>query len=176
MRKYIIIGILLSIVIGQTIDQEKSYIQFKVRNMGVRDVYGTIKGMQGKVEFNTKKAESATFDVTIDVNTIDTENPKRDAHLKNEDFFETNKWPTISFKSKKIIKQDNMYGVFGNLTIKDVSRDVFVPFIVEETKDHLLFKGGKTINRLDYNVGEDFDTFKAANEIEVEVICVVNKK
>ena len=176
MKKYLSIILLGSFILAQNIVETESYAQFKVRNMGVRDVYGTITGMQGIVDFRTQNPDSAYFEVTIAVNTIDTENPKRDAHLKNEDFFETDKWPTIHFKSKKISKQDELYGVFGYLTIKDVTREVFVPFSVEETKDQIIFKGGETINRLDYNVGVEFDTFKIGNKIDVDVICVFNKK
>ncbi len=176
MKKLILTFFILSVIFGQSIDTDNSHVKFSVRNMGVRDVHGTITGMQGIVDFNTQNPDSAYFEVTIAVNTIDTENPKRDAHLKNEDFFEIDKWPTIHFKSKKMNKQDELYGLFGYLTIKDVTREVFVPFSIEETKDQIIFKGGETINRLNYNVGVDFDTFKIGNEIDVEVICIVNKK
>lgn len=175
MRKLLLSALFIGSLFAQDIDVTNSFVQFKVRNMGVRDVVGTITGMQGTVKFDKQNPDSSYFDVTVDVNTIDTKIAKRDNHLKNEDFFEVQKWPTIRFESKRIAKQEKIYGVFGYLTIKDVTREIFVPFQVEETDDTITFKGGDKINRLDYNVGENFNTFKAANEIYVEVTCVVNK-
>jgi polyisoprenoid-binding protein YceI len=144
--------------------------------MGVRDVTGTITDMQGIVKFDAENPDSSYFDVTVRVNTINTDNKKRDAHLKNEDFFETDKWPTLRFKSKRIVKQDEIFGTYGSLTIKNVTKDVFVPFRIEETEKTITFMGDNIVNRLDYNVGEGTDTFKVGIEINVEVICVLNKK
>ena len=176
MKKLLLLTVLFSSIFAQTIDVDKSMVKFKVRNMGVRDVTGTITDMQGTVEFDAENPDSSYFDVTVRVNTINTDNNKRDAHLKNEDFFETDKWPTLRFKSKRIVKQDEIFGTYGSLTIKNVTKDVFVPFRIEETDKTITFMGGNIINRLDYNVGESTDTFKVGNEINVEVICVLKKK
>ena len=166
---------LLTALFGQTIDIEKSYVKFSVRNMGIRDVIGTITGMQGTVNFDKANLNSSVFDVTVNVNTINTENEKRDEHLKNEDFFETNKWTTIRFKSKRVAKQDEVFGVFGSLTIKDVTKEVFVPFKIEETNKTIKLTGVNKINRLDYNVGVDYNNFKIGFKINVEVVCTINK-
>jgi len=176
MKKLFLLLFLISSIFAQSIDTDKSYVQFGVRIMGVRDVVGTISDMQGTVKFDEQNPDSSYFDVTVDVNSINTENAKRDKHLKNEDFFETDKWPTIHFKSEKINKQEILYGVIGFLTIKDVTKKVFVPFRIEETDDTITLIGGEIINRLDFNVGEGSDTFKIANEIAVEVVCLINKK
>ncbi len=175
MKKIILLSFLLTVVFGQTIDVDKSYVKFSVRNMGIRDVAGTITEMKGTVDFNAKQLDSSYFEVAVDLNTINTSEEKRDAHLKNEDFFETNKWPTINFKSIQIINQDSVYSVTGNLTIKDVTKQIVVPFSIIETDSTITFAGSIAVNRLDYNVGVDYSNFKIGYEISVEVVCVVKK-
>ncbi|NHZ85745.1 MAG: hypothetical protein GWP19_07680, partial [Planctomycetia bacterium] len=172
MKKIILLSFLLTALFAQTIDVDKSYIKFKVRNMGIRDVSGTITDMQGTVKFDSVQPDSAIFDVTVNVNTINTNGKKRDAHLKNEDFFEIEKWPTIHFKSVQIINQDSVYSVTGNLTIKNVTKRIVVPFTIIETDSTITLAGGDIVNRLDYNVGIDYSNFKIGYEISVEVVCV----
>jgi polyisoprenoid-binding protein YceI len=175
MKRVLLLSFLLTYLFGQTIDADRSYVKFKVRNMGIRDVSGTITGMQGTVKFDTAQPDSAQFDVTVDLKTINTKNTKRDKHLNTEDFFETNKWPTIRFKSKRIAKQGEVFGVFGSLIIKDVTKEIFVPFKIEETNKTIKFTGGNIVNRLDYNVGVDYNNFKIGFEINVQVVCTINK-
>ncbi|MFC1784657.1 YceI family protein [Candidatus Neomarinimicrobiota bacterium] len=175
MKKLILLIFFISSLFGQTIDIDKSFVKFKVRNMGIRNVYGTITGMSGTVNFDIQNLDSAIFDVAVKVNTIDTNSKKRDAHLKNEDFFKTDKWPTIRFKSKTIHKQEDIYSVIGDLTIKDVTKEIQVPFKIDENDKTIIFTGGDVVNRLDYNVGLDYNNFKISTEISVEVVCIINK-
>lgn len=174
-KKLILLSFLLTSLFGQTIDADKSYVKFKVRNMSIRDVHGTITDMQGTVKFDSQNLDSAIFDVSVDLNTINTADEKRDAHLKNEDFFEIDKWPTINFRSLQITDQDSVYSVTGNLTIKDVTKEVTVPFTIMETDSTITFTGSGVVNRLDYNVGIDYNNFKIGYGINLNIVCVVNK-
>lgn len=175
MKKLLFLTIFFSSLFAQTIDADKSFVKFRVRNLGIRTVYGTITGMQGAVKFNTQNLDSSYFDVTVDVNTINTAEEKRDAHLKNEDFFETDQWPTINFKSFQITDHDSVYSVTGDLTIKDVTKQVVVPFLIIETDSTITFSGSAVVDRLAYNVGIDYNNFKIGYNVNVEIICVVNK-
>ena len=175
MKKIILLSFLLTSLFAQTIDVDKSYVKFSVRNMGIRDVTGTITDMQGNVDDNANQLDSSYFDVTVNFNTINTNDKKRDAHLKNEDFFETDKWQTINFKSLQITDQDSVYSVIGDLTIKDVTKKVNVPFNIVETDSTITFIGGEIVNRIDYNVGVDYSNFKIGYDITIEVVCIVNK-
>jgi len=175
MKKIVLLSFLLASLFAQTIDNDKSYVKFSVRNIGIRDVTGTITDMQGSANLNAKQPDSSNFDVTVNVNTINTNDKKRDAHLKNEDFFETDKWQTIHFQSKTIQKQNDNYTVIGDLTIKDVTNAVNVPFKIIETDSTITFIGGEIVNRIDYNVGVDYSNFKIGYDITIEVVCVVNK-
>lgn len=143
--------------------------------MGIWDVSGTITNMQGIINFDKANLNSSVFDVTVTVNTINTKSEKRDTHLKKEDFFETDKWPTIRFKSTKITDQDSVFTVIGNLTIKDITKQLVVPFTIIETDSTLTFSGSHVINRIDYNVGVDYNSFMIKDEITVNVICVIKK-
>ena len=175
MKKILLLSFLLTSMFGQTIDSDKSYVKFKVRNMGIRDVEGKITDMQGTVKFDSAQPDSAIFDVSLNVNTIDTNDKKRDAHLINEDFFETDKWPIIRFKSKSIKQRNDYYLVIGDLTIKHVTKEVQVPFNIAENDETITFSGGEVVNRIDYNVGVDYNNFKIGIELLVDVVCVVNK-
>ena len=169
------LSMLLTTLFAQTIDSDKSYVEFSVRNMGIRDVTGTITNMQGNVNLNTNQLDSSYFDVTVNINTINTNDKKRDARLKNEDFFETDIWQTINFKSLQITDQDSVYTVIGDLTIKDITKKVNVPFNIIETDSTITFIGGEIVNRIHYNVGVDYSNFKIGYDITIEVVCVVNK-
>jgi len=68
MKKILLLLFLLTSIFGQTIDSDKSYVKFKVRNMGIRDVEGKITDMQGTVKFDSAQLESAIFDVSVNVN------------------------------------------------------------------------------------------------------------
>lgn len=171
----LLLTILISSVFGQTIDADKSFVKFKVRNMGIRDVHGTITDMQGTVKFDSQNLDSAIFYVSVDLNTINTADEKRNAHLKNKDFFEIEKWPTINFRSLQITDQDSVYSVTGNLTIKDVTKQVVVPFSIIETDSTITFAGNGIVNRIDYNVGVDYNNFKIGYGISLDIVCVVNK-
>ena len=175
MKKLLFLTILFSSLFAQTIDADKSFVKFNVRNMGIRIARGTLTDMQGTVKFDSQKLDSSYFDVTVNVNTINTAEKKRDAHLKNKDFFETDKWSIIRFKSSRITKNDSVYSVTGDLTIKDVTKQIVVPFTVIETDSTTTFAGSGVVERLDYNVGINYNDFKIGYNVNVEIICVVNK-
>ena len=174
MKRILLLTFLVTALFGQTIDTDKSYIKFKVRNMGIRDVSGTIADMQGTVIFDSAQLDSSIFDVTVNVNTIDTDNTKRDNHLREKDFFDMDKWSIIRFKSKSIKQQNDGYLMIGDLTIKDVTKEVQVPFIINENDKTIIYSGGEVVNRLEYHVGVDYSNFKIGHEITIEVVCVVN--
>ncbi|MFB6456461.1 YceI family protein [Chitinophaga sp. Hz27] len=155
---------------AQAIDTGKSGVKFSVGNMGMRKVKGTFSGMKGKIDFNPKSLSTAQFDVCVAANTVNTDNEKRDHHLKNKDFFETDKYPDICFKSSQVTQTTAGYNVSGKLTMHGVTNDVVIPFIFANNT----LEGKLTIKRLDYKVGEGTNTFMVGNEVEVMITCVVN--
>lgn len=155
---------------AQKINTSASKVSFSVSNMKVNTVEGTIKGMKGDVDFNKKDPGKSSFDVSIDVNTIETGIKKRDNHLKNEDFFEVSTYPTISFKSDDVEKTSTGYKTTGTLTIKDVSKRITIPFKASGNT----LKGNFTINRKTYHVGTDVSTFTVGEDIAITIECVLD--
>jgi len=106
-------------------DKPHSSAGFTVRHMVIAKVNGEFKDFEGTINFDGKDVESGSVDVTIQVASIDTENEKRDNHLRSADFFDVEKYPLMTFKSKKIEKdEDSNYKMTGDLTIRDVTKEV----------------------------------------------------
>jgi len=149
--------------IAQTINNDKSVVNFKISNMKMKTVKGTFSGMKGTVNFTPNNFASSNFDVCIDASTVNTENKKRDDHLRTADFFDTEKYPTICFKSKSITKNADTYLAKGTLTMHGITKEVEIPF----TFSNNVLKGTLTVKRLDYKVGESTGEFMVGNEVEM---------
>ena len=160
---------------SQTINSSKSKVDFKIGSMGFSSVKGTISGMKGDINFDKNNLSNSSFKVTINPNTIDTDNEKRDEHLKNEDFFDVTKYVTVSFSSSEIIKKGNDYLTKGKLTIFGITKSVEIPFSTTSNSGSTTFVGEIEVNRFDYNLGaKEYDgTFMVGETAEVTITCVV---
>lgn len=135
------------------VSEADSKVRFTIKNMRI-NVDGTLKGLKGKMHFDPKNITTSAFDVTVDVNTINTENAKRDAHLKKEDFFDAAKYPTIRIVTSQIVsKGGDSYKAVGTLTIKNVSKKIGFDFTATPAASGYEFKSSFTINRRDFSVG-----------------------
>lgn len=163
------------------IDDSHSIARFKVRHLLVTNVSGTIGGLKGTIEIDEKSDTLKVVDVTLDVNTIDTNNEKRDAHLKDGDFFDVPNHPTIAFKAKKITKgKGGKYTLVGDLTMRGKSKEVTFKDaeLTKAIKDpwgvqRRGFVASTKINRQDFGVSwnQNLDTGGVAvgDEVNVEV-------
>ncbi|HEX3435264.1 MAG TPA: YceI family protein [Pseudacidobacterium sp.] len=107
------------------IDPAHTAAEFKVKHMMIANVKGTIKGITGDLTEHTTDASLSSIEATLDVSTLNTGEPQRDAHLKSADFLELEKYPTIIFKSTQVErKREEEYAVTGDLTIHGVTRPV----------------------------------------------------
>lgn len=107
------------------VDQVHSSIGFEVRHMMVSKVRGTFDSYTAEVEADDlTDLTTATVKFTFDVSSINTRDEERDNHLKSADFFDVEKYPTITFQSTNITKDGDDYKVTGDLTIKDVTKPV----------------------------------------------------
>lgn len=106
------------------IDPAHSAAQFSVRHMMVSTVRGHFGKISGTVNFDPAAPEKAEVFAEIDVASIDTRNEKRDAHLRSEDFFFTDKYPTMVFRSKRVERSGGGLRLIGDLTIRGVTREV----------------------------------------------------
>ena len=168
------------------IDPDHSSFQFKVRHLMVSNVKGDFTKVKGAVTMDDKDISNLNVELTIDAASVNTGHAKRDEHLRGSDFFDVAKYPTITFVSKKVIKDGpDRLKVTGDLTLHGVTREVTVNVEgpTQEVKDPGgNFRRGATgtarINRKDFGltwnraletggvvVGEDVDIF-----VEIELI------
>jgi polyisoprenoid-binding protein YceI len=122
--------VLLSILsaVAQTstwnIDPVHSTAQFTVRHLGISNVTGSFTKVTGSVVLDEKDITQSQASASIDVNSIDTRVEARDKDLKSPHFFEVEKYPTIEFKSKKVVNSGGKLQLIGDLTIHGTTREV----------------------------------------------------
>jgi len=141
-----------------TIDKGHSEVSFQVRHL-VTQVRGKFDDYQGTINLDPANMESSSVDFSIKAASIDTGVADRDKHLRSEDFFFTEKYPEITFKSKGIKKSGaDTYAVLGTLTMRGVSKDVTLPVtflgMVKDPwgNEKAGFSTDLTLNRKDYGI------------------------
>ena len=107
------------------IDLPHSSVGFSVRHMVVTKTHGKFNDFTGLINFDGKNPEKGSVELTVQIASIDTDNKKRDDHLRSADFFDVEKFPTMTFKSKKVIKgEGNKFKLIGDLTIKGITKEI----------------------------------------------------
>jgi polyisoprenoid-binding protein YceI len=107
------------------IDTAHTGINFAVRHMVVSKVRGRFAKYSGTINLHDDDFTRSSVEVSIDASSIDTGVEQRDAHLRSPDFFDVEKFPTLGFRSHRILHVGGaQYRVFGDLTIRDVRREV----------------------------------------------------
>ena len=96
-----------------TIKYRHATVHFKIRHMMVSNVNGEFSGLKGTFDLEGKDASKWKAQAEVPATTISTHNDKRDTHLKSPDFFDTAKYPTITFKSTKFEKDGDKYKLKG---------------------------------------------------------------
>ena len=142
------------------IDSAHSSAQFAVRHLMVSTVRGTLGPVTGTVNLDEADPTKSSVEANVGANGIDTREPKRDAHLKSPDFFDVAKYPTITFKSKKVSKlSDTRFQVTGDLSMHGVTREVVLdvegaPKPFKDPMGNLKLGGSATtkLNRKDFGI------------------------
>jgi polyisoprenoid-binding protein YceI len=108
-----------------TIDPHHSQAGFAIRHMTLSTVRGAFSKVSGTIDYDPKKPDASKVNATIDISSIDTHEEKRDQHLKSPDFFDVEKYPTMTFKSTKVVaKGKDHLEVSGDLTLHGVTKPV----------------------------------------------------
>jgi polyisoprenoid-binding protein YceI len=141
------------------LDLSHTKVGFSVRHMMVSNTRGEFKAFSGKANIDQGDLSKMSLQVEIDVSSIDTGDKKRDTHLNSADFFDTKKFPKMTFKSTKVEADGEGYKVTGDLTIKDVTKAVVLkvdPLTAEMKGMYGGFLRGThataTINRTDFGL------------------------
>jgi polyisoprenoid-binding protein YceI len=107
------------------IDPAHSAAEFKVKHMMISNVKGSFSGLSGVLSEHASDATLSSVQAAIPVATINTGDAQRDGHLKSADFFDAEKFPTLNFKSSKVVRKGEAeYEVTGDLTIRGVTKPV----------------------------------------------------
>lgn len=107
------------------LDPLHSELQFKIKHLMISNVSGALTSFQGEVETEEEDFSTAKISLIADMHSISTNNELRDAHLRNADFFEVEKYPELKFKSAKVEKTgSDTFALYGDLTLKGVTKPV----------------------------------------------------
>ncbi|MDZ7344551.1 MAG: YceI family protein [candidate division KSB1 bacterium] len=142
------------------IDPVHSNIGFTVRHMVIAKVSGGFKKFSGTILYDEKDITKSSVNVTINATSIDTDNERRDNHLRSADFLNAAEDSVITFISKKIEKRGDGYVAIGDLTIRKVTKQIELPFkilgkIEDSRSKRIGIEAGLTIDRFDYDVKWD---------------------
>jgi len=139
------------------VDPVHSSVGFTIRHI-VSNVKGRFTDFSGTIVYDPKKIENSSVTVSIKAATIDTDNQKRDDHLRSPDFFDVEKFPEITFQSAKVAKKGNKFILHGTLVMHGIEKKVSIPFeILGTAKDpggnnRAGFEAELTLNRKDFGI------------------------
>jgi polyisoprenoid-binding protein YceI len=176
MFRVITIIVLVSITSVQLIAQSDTLIskdcsvKFTIRNAGL-NVEGTFSQPQGKIHFDPKNLSTSIASASVDVSTISTGIGARDKHLQGREYFEAKRFPKIQMKSKTFTQSsgNKFIGTF-DLTIRDITKEVKIPFTFTKKGGRRIMKGDFNINRLDYQIGEE--SIILSDDVAIELVIV----
>ncbi len=170
-----------------SLDKSHSKIGFSVTHLVIAEVEGQFNNFDVKVVSKNDNFEDAQIDFSADVNSINTDNEKRDQHLKSDDFFNAEKFPKMTFvgKSFKKVNEKN-YKLVGDLTIRDITKSVTLDVKYNGTvKDpwgntKAGFKVTSEINRFDYglkwNAALETGSLVASEDVTLLINLELNKQ
>ena len=140
------------------IDKGHSEVGFQIRHMMTK-VRGRFNDFDGKIVVDKAKPEASSVELTIQATSIDTANANRDKDLRSADFFDVEKFPTITFKSTRITpKGKDLFDVTGTLTMRGVAKEVTLPVTFLGFMKNMRgveaagFEAAVTLNRKDYGI------------------------
>jgi len=177
MKKIYIAAVLAFLVINSFAQVKttvtKSAISFKIKNMGI-SCSGVFNGLQADVQFKPADLTGSSITASVETTTVNTDNEMRDKHLKSADYFDVATYPKITLKSVSFKHKsgDNYTGSF-NVTIKDKTKLIEVPFTYTETDNTAVLNGSFKVNRRDFGVGGN--SMVLADEATVTVNTEISK-
>ncbi len=148
-------------------------ISFNVKNAGFK-VDGKFNQFNAYVLFDTSTLSLCKINATILSSSINTGNESRDAHLKKEDFFDVKQFPEINITSNFFGKTNTLFRGYFTLKIKDISKNIIIPFTFEEAKDKAVLKSNFVLNRRDYNIGDK--SFILSDNVNVSLNVSIEKQ
>ena len=157
-----------------TMDKAHSSVGFTITHLSISDIDGSFKTFDAKLTSTKEDFSDATFDFTADVNSINTDNEKRDGHLKSPDFFDVAKFSSLTFKSKSVKKvAGNKYTIIGDMTMHGVTKMVSFEAVIRtgvnpmSKKNVVGVKVNGTVNRSTFGIGASMPGTMLSEEVIV---------
>lgn len=114
---------------------------------------GTFDKLNGNIFFDPFEPGSASFDVTVDVTSINTGKDLKNKHAVSDKWFDAEKYPVIRFVSSQVSKADSTFMVSGELTLHGVTKEITIPFTFTEESSKGVFRGTFKVNRGEFGIG-----------------------
>lgn len=167
------------------IDRSHSSVGFAVRFMGMSTVRGAFSSYAGAIMYHPDGIEKSTVSAIIATNSINTNAPDRDRHLRSPDFFEVEKYPYITFRSTAVRKTKDGFAADGDFSMHGVTKHITIPFklLNPPTPDawgnsRMTFEGSMKVSRKDYDIkgtafwNSEFDPgrFAVADEVTIDLL------
>jgi polyisoprenoid-binding protein YceI len=170
---YIAALLILAAITGFAQTVTKSDVSFKIKNLGF-NVGGTFGGFQADIKFKPNDLAGSFIEASVASSTVNSDNESRDNHLKSEDYFDVAKYPKIMMKSVSFKRKSgsNYTGNF-NVTIRDKTKLIEIPFTYVETGNTAQLKGSFLILRTDFGIGGK--NLILSNEANVSVEAEISK-
>ena len=127
------------------INSSESIVEF---NYLSEEALGTIKGVSGTIHFDINNLSESYFETKVNISSINTSNKTRDKHLNAPDYFHTEKYPHLIFKSESLKIHEGEFVLVGNLTIKKISKNEEIRFTYKDN----VFEGRCVIYSNDYEI------------------------
>jgi polyisoprenoid-binding protein YceI len=142
------------------IDPAHSHVEFAVKHLMIATVKGRFADLQGVVQLDGANPGAATLDATIKVASIDTREKQRDAHLRSVDFLDAARFPTIGFRSRRVLGDPlgSAFRLVGALTLRGITREVVLDVAGHgrvrdmQGNERAGFSARTTINRKDFGL------------------------
>ncbi len=151
-----------------------SKVHFTIKNFGI-STGGDLSGLKGDINFVAANVTSSVFNISVSVNTIDTDSDTRDEHLKSKEYFDAAKYPEITIVSTKISTTNKtktgVYYFTGNLTLLGVTKPIAFPFTAIKKLNDYLFTGTFEINRLDFGVGTSSAVLSNTVKVSLSILA-----
>lgn len=156
------------------LDKSHSSVGFTITHLSVSDIDGSFKNFDAKFTSSKEDFSDAVFDFSADVNSINTDNEKRDGHLKSPDFFDAAKFSTLTFKSKSIKKvSGNKYTIIGDMTMHGVTKLVSLDAVIRTGTNPMSKKAivgvkvSGSVNRTMFGIGASMPGTMLSEEVAV---------
>ncbi|WP_297001801.1 MULTISPECIES: YceI family protein [unclassified Thalassospira] len=148
-----------------------SEIEFTGTQLGAA-FEGEFKSFTAEIVFSPDDLAGSSVKVLIDIASVDTANGDRDSQIVSPDWFDAAQWPTAKFETKSFSETaPGQYEAVADLTIRDVTREVILPFDLEIEGNEAKATGTVTINRTDFGVGQGqwADTSQVGDPVTIEI-------